>query len=58
MNYLLLHSEIRDSMQKRNIKDGKYFNRELRRKIIAFGLRKTGYAQKNFFNKNKISFVS
>jgi hypothetical protein len=42
---------IRDSMQSRKFRDGEYFDRELWRKKIVFGLRKIMYTQKNNNNK-------
>jgi hypothetical protein len=44
---------IRHSMQSRKFSDGEYFDRELWRKKIVFGLRKIMYTQKIFFNNNK-----
>jgi hypothetical protein len=38
--------EIRDSMQRRNLKDEECFDRELWRKKIVFGLRKAVFTEK------------
>jgi hypothetical protein len=40
---------IRDSMQRRNLKDEECFDRKLWRKIIVFGLRKTVCSKKNSY---------
>jgi hypothetical protein len=39
---------IRDSMQRRNLKDEEYFDREIWRTKIVFRLRKTVYSRKKF----------
>jgi hypothetical protein len=40
---------IRDSMQRRNLKDEECFDQVFWRKKIVFGLRKTVYSQKNSY---------
>jgi hypothetical protein len=51
--------EIRDSMQRRNLKDEEYSDRELwRKKNYVLGLRKTVYSLKNSGNKIVIKTVS
>jgi hypothetical protein len=56
-----MEGRIRDSTRRRNLKDEGYFDRELwkKKKYYAFGLRKTVYSHKNYFNNinnNSIQF--